>query len=59
MTGKARITRRSLVAGAVGFGGGVLIVPGINARAYAANEKLNPRRQSTYRAARKTKQSPP
>ena len=41
MTGKARITRRSLVAGAVGFGAGVLIVPGINARAYAANDRLN------------------
>ena len=41
MTGKARITRRSLVAGAVGFGAGVLIVPGIHARAYAANEKVN------------------
>ena len=38
---KARITRRRLVAGAVGFGPGVLILPGLNARAYAANEKLN------------------
>ena len=38
---KPRITRRRLVAGAAGFGAGVLVLPGISARAYAANEKLN------------------
>ena len=36
-----KITRRRLVAGAAGVGAGVLLLPGINARAYAANEKLN------------------
>lgn len=38
---KAEITRRRLIAGAAGFGAGVLILPGVNARTYAANEKLN------------------
>lgn len=38
---KPRIARRRLIAGAAGFGAGVLILPGLNARAYAANEKLN------------------
>ena len=38
---KSRITRRRLVAGAAGFGAGVLVLPGTTARAYAANEKLN------------------
>ena len=38
---KPRITRRRIVAGAAGFGAGVLVLPGISARAYAANEKLN------------------
>jgi siroheme synthase (precorrin-2 oxidase/ferrochelatase) len=38
---KPRITRRRLVAGAAGFGAGVLLLPGTSARAYAANEKLN------------------
>ena len=38
---RPRITRRRLVAEAAGFGAGVLVLPGISARAYAANEKLN------------------
>jgi cell division GTPase FtsZ len=38
---KAEITRRRLIAGAAGVGAGVLILPGVSARAYAANEKLN------------------
>lgn len=38
---KPRITRRRLVAGAACFGAGVMVLPGISARAYAANEKLN------------------
>ena len=38
---RPRITRRRLIAGAAGFGAGVLILPGVNARTYAANEKLN------------------
>ena len=38
---KPRITRRRLVAGAAGFGAGMLFLPGLNARAYVANERLN------------------
>jgi hypothetical protein len=33
-TMNARITRRRLMTGAAGFGAGVLILPGINARPY-------------------------
>ena len=38
---KPRITRRRLIAGTAGFGAGVLILPDLNTRAYAANDKLN------------------
>jgi cell division GTPase FtsZ len=30
-----------LLAGAAGLGAGVLVLPGVSARAYTANEKLN------------------
>lgn len=36
-----RITRRRLIAGAAGFGAGALVLPGLNTRAYAANDRLN------------------
>ncbi len=38
---KPTITRRRLVAEAARFGAGVLLLPGLNALGYAANEKLN------------------